>query len=63
MVDKIYLNKAVKHNNCRMKAAMDKMKMNGHGCIPTKLYEEKTKKKTKKDGGPDLTCGLQFANT
>lgn len=46
MVDKLYLNKAVKHNNCRMKAAMDKMKMNEHGCIPTKLYKEK-KKQTK----------------
>ena len=60
MVDKLYLNKAVKHNNCRMKAAMDKMKMNEHGCIPTKLYEEK---QTNKDGGADLTCGLRFANT
>ena len=61
MVDKLYLNKAVKHNNCRMKAAMDKMKMNEHGCIPTKLYEKN--KQTNKDGGADLTCGLRFANT
>lgn len=61
MVDKLYLNKAVKRNNCRMKAAMDKMKMNEHGCVPTKLYKEKKTKK--KIGGPDLTCGLQFANT
>ena len=45
MVDKLYLNKAVKPNSCRMKAAMDKMKMNEHGCIPTKLYKEKKTKK------------------
>jgi len=60
MVDKIYLNKAVKHNNCRMKAAMDKMKMNEHAAFQQNFTKEK---KTKKDGGPDLTCGLQFANT
>ena len=61
MVDKIYLNKAVKHNNCRMKAAMDKMKMNERAAFQQNFTKEK--KKTKKDGGPDLTCGLQFANT
>ena len=45
MVDKIYLNKAVKHNNCRMKAAMDKMKMNERAAFQQNFTKEKKKQK------------------